>query len=143
MAAMNDAFTAVTASALIFSGVMSTAKFNDDGQKGTLMIEAENELADLMYPNLVRFTQNHQQRIFPTDTGLRFISTIGIRKIWWGRYQNIGGSGGGPDSPPPGGVPIGGGGPGGNIGIIDGGSINPIFVPPPVVQPPGDPIGEH
>jgi hypothetical protein len=100
MAAMNDGFTAVTASALIFSGVMSTAKLTDDGEMGVLMIEAENELADLMYPNLVRFTQNHQQRIFPGDTGLRFISSITVRKIWWGRIQTTGrviGGGGGED----------------------------------------------
>lgn len=87
MVFMNSAFDTVLASYRLFGGRISMPIIDDNATHGSIVIEAENELAELMRPNAIRYTDEHQRRIFPTDTGLRYIASVANRRILWGREQ--------------------------------------------------------
>jgi hypothetical protein len=114
MAFLNDDFDTVLASYRLFGGRMSVPIVNDQATTGSIVIEVENELADMMRPNAIRYTDEHQRRIFPTDTGLRYIASVANKRILWGREQII--------DRLRGGSPIGGSPPGtGSGGVYDPG----------------------
>jgi len=89
-AVMNDEFTAVTASVRLFGGNMSHMLLADSGASGNVTLFAENELARLNQKNEIRYTDEHQRALFPTDTGLRFIHNTVDTAVFWGRYQSLG-----------------------------------------------------
>jgi hypothetical protein len=41
-------------------------------------------------PNEVRYTDEHQQKIFPGDRGLSFMSNTVDTAVYWGRWQPLG-----------------------------------------------------
>lgn len=138
MAVMNENFNTVVASYRMFGGRMSTMLLEDGGNTGGIVIEAENELADLMRVNAFRYTDAHQTRVFPGDTGLRYVNAVANRKILWGRVQQLGYGGTTPGIGGPGTLP--GGGPIEPPGTPDPGPGTGIIQPPgnPIILPPGE-----
>lgn len=91
---------------LLFRGIMSDAEINDNGDTAEIKIQAENRLAVLSRPRVVRFTHEQQMQRFPGDRGLEYISKQSERPIYWGVPAPAGAAGGSP----------GGGGGGGGDG---------------------------
>ena len=55
------------------------------GQVGTVKIKAENKLADWERARVQRYTNEEQQRLFPSDKGLEFVSQTTEKQLIWGR----------------------------------------------------------
>jgi hypothetical protein len=89
-AVMNSDYTTVVASVRLFGGTMSHLSISDQGNAGSITLFAENEMVWLNNPNEVRYTDEHQQKIFPGDRGLRFVSNTVDTAVYWGRWQPLG-----------------------------------------------------
>jgi hypothetical protein len=92
-AVMTSDFASVVASVRLFGGTMSHMLIQDSGSSGSITLFAENELVRLNQPNEVRYTDEHQQAIFPGDRGLRFIANTADASVYWGRFQQLGSKG--------------------------------------------------
>lgn len=56
-----------------------------DGETATVMLQLENEMAAWDKPNVRRFTDADQKRIYPTDRGFEFITEAANSVLSWGR----------------------------------------------------------
>ncbi len=80
-----------------FSGHIDVPTIQDDGDKATISITAENELITLSRASQRRYTQDNQQIDFPLDTGFQYVPSV---QLWNGAW---GGKNGGSTSGAPGG----------------------------------------
>lgn len=71
----------------IFSGRMDVMSINDDGQNATIGMTAENKLVDFRRPREVRYTDEEQKTLYPTDRGLEFVNAIQEKQIYWGNAK--------------------------------------------------------
>lgn len=70
---------------ILFRGRLDTWDIDDsDPTKPVLVLSYEHEEIDLERPRLVQYTDADQQRLYPGDTGLRFISGLTGVQIDWG-----------------------------------------------------------
>lgn len=83
--AVLDSNGAVVADAyLMFEGFMDVMKIVDDGNKIDIMLRAENALIVLERPLDTKYTPEDQQREFPGDTGLNFMTDNQNKEVVWG-----------------------------------------------------------
>jgi hypothetical protein len=83
-AAMASDGTLVSTPVTVFSGRMDVMSINDDGQNATIGMTAENKLVDFRRPRELRYTDEEQKALFPSDKGLEFVNAIQEKQIYWG-----------------------------------------------------------
>jgi hypothetical protein len=79
----------VSSPVTIFSGRMDVMSINDDGQNATIGMTAENKLVDFRRPREVRYTDQEQKNLFPSDKGLEFVTAIQEKQIYWGNAKLV------------------------------------------------------
>ena len=79
----------VSSPVTIFSGRMDVMGINDDGQNATIGMTAENKLVDFRRPREVRYTDQEQKNLFPSDKGLEFVTAIQEKQIYWGNAKLV------------------------------------------------------
>lgn len=79
----------VSSPVTIFSGRMDVMSINDDGQNATIGMTAENKLVDFRRPREVRYTDQEQKNLFPSDKGLQFVTAIQEKQIYWGNAKLV------------------------------------------------------
>lgn len=72
----------------IFQGRMDTISDSDDGAEAVITVTAESNLADLKRMRTRFLTDQDQQRIFPGDRSLRYLSSLQDRPVYWGARQS-------------------------------------------------------
>lgn len=72
----------------IFQGRMDTISDSDDGAEAVITVTAESNLADLKRLRARFLTDQDQQRIFPGDRSLRYLSSLQERPVYWGARQS-------------------------------------------------------
>ena len=85
--AMASDGTLVSSPVTVFSGRMDVMSINDDGQNATIGMTAENKLLDFRRPREIRYTDEEQKNIDPTDRGLEFVNAIQEKEIYWGNAK--------------------------------------------------------
>lgn len=78
----------------VYVGRMDVMTITDDGETATISMSSEPRLVDFRRTREVRYTDEEQQAIDPTDKGLEFVSAIQEKTIHWGVW-NGGNAGGG------------------------------------------------
>jgi hypothetical protein len=68
----------------MFRGRMNQISINESGETSTLIVSCENRLIELNRTNDVRYTDEAQKQLYPTDTGLKFVSAMANKSIYWG-----------------------------------------------------------
>lgn len=53
------------------------------GETATIIVKAENRLADWERPRIRRYTEEDQQQLHPGDRGFRFVSSTAEKEIIW------------------------------------------------------------
>jgi len=56
-----------------------------DGETASVMLQLENEMAAWDKPNIKRFTDADQKRLYPTDKGFEFVTAAANSTLSWGR----------------------------------------------------------
>ena len=79
----------VSSPVTIFSGRRDVMSINDDGQNATIGMTAENKLVDFRRPREVRYTDQEQKNLFPSDKGLEFVTAIQEKQIYWGNAKLV------------------------------------------------------
>lgn len=72
----------------IFQGRMDTISDSDDGAEALITVTAESNLADLKRLRTRFLTDQDQQRIYPGDRSLRYLSSLQDRPVYWGSRQS-------------------------------------------------------
>lgn len=67
----------------IFSGIMDTMEFTDNGEEATIRLSVENILIVGQRAKLQRYTDEDQRKRFPEDAGLSFINQLQDKEIVW------------------------------------------------------------
>lgn len=68
----------------MFRGRMNQISINESGETSTLIVSCENRLIELNRTNDVRYTDEAQKQLYPTDTGLQFVAAMANKSIYWG-----------------------------------------------------------
>lgn len=69
---------------IIFKGTMDQMIINENGETSTIDVKCESRLIALNRPRDIRYTDEAQRQLYPTDTGLRFVASMAERSIYWG-----------------------------------------------------------
>lgn len=86
LALLDDAGAIINAPKVMFRGRLDVAEIDDtDPETPVINLGYEHELVDLERPREWRFTHEHQQQLYPGDTGLRFIAGLQDKELLWGR----------------------------------------------------------
>lgn len=67
----------------VFSGRMDVMELDDGGETASIVLSAENLLADLGRAPGMTYTDENQKSLYPDDEGLAFIAAIQDREIIW------------------------------------------------------------
>lgn len=67
----------------IFSGIMDTIEFTDNGEDANIRLSVENSLIIGQRAKLMRYTSEDQKKRFPNDTGLDLINQLQDKEIVW------------------------------------------------------------
>ena len=67
----------------IFSGLMDTVEFTDDGATGTIRLSVENILYIGQRAKVSRYTDEDQRKKYPDDTGLSRINNLQDKEVVW------------------------------------------------------------
>ena len=86
-AAMASDGTLVSTPVTVFAGRMDVMTINDDGEQAIIGMNAENKLVDFRRPREVRYTDEEQKALFPSDKGLEFVNAIQEKEIYWGNAK--------------------------------------------------------
>jgi len=86
-AAMASDGTLVSTPVTVFAGRMDVMTINDDGEQAIIGMTAENKLVDFRRPREVRYTDEEQKALFPSDKGLEFVNAIQEKEIYWGNAK--------------------------------------------------------
>ena len=74
---------AVLDAALEWQGVIDTMQVSEDGQTAVVTVAAESAGLDLLRAVPVRYTHIDQQRLFPGDLGLQYITDQAEKTLVW------------------------------------------------------------
>lgn len=55
------------------------------GKVATISVKAESRLANWNRPKIKRYTNEEQQKIYPTDKGLEFVPEMAEKELIWGK----------------------------------------------------------
>lgn len=69
----------------LFAGLMNTMADQDDGQSARIGVEIVTHFVDHKRRPELRYTDQGQRALYPTDTGLRFVASLADRNVTWGR----------------------------------------------------------
>lgn len=69
---------------LVFVGRMDHMEVTD-GDNGAVVLQLENDLARWDRPNVRRFTDADQKRIYPSDRGFEFVTASATSMLTWGK----------------------------------------------------------
>lgn len=84
LAGVNDQTLAITDEPYrIFSGLMDTIEFTDNGETANIRLRLENILYIGQRSKIARYTDEEQRKRFPGDKGLEFINRLQDREIVW------------------------------------------------------------
>lgn len=70
----------------LFSGKMDTITIQP-GETGTITLNAENELINILKAKNLRYTDEDQKKLFPGDRGLEYVAGIQDKQIEWGKVS--------------------------------------------------------
>lgn len=79
---LDDNWQPIADPVVIFRGRMDQMKIQL-GAHATVQITLQNRLADWERPRIQRFSDEEQQRRYPTDLGLSFAASMETREITW------------------------------------------------------------
>ena len=81
----------------MFRGRMDQMIINESSDSSNITIKCESRLVDLNRQKDVRYTDEAQKELSPTDKGLEFVSSMADKSIYWGTSapSSTGNSGGG------------------------------------------------
>lgn len=68
----------------LFRGMVNSCDLQDGAETATLEIGYEHELIDLERPVNTRYTDAEQRRLFPGDTGMRYLISLQNKVLRWG-----------------------------------------------------------
>jgi hypothetical protein len=68
----------------LFRGRMNQLVINESGELSTITVKCENRLIDLNRPSDLRYTDEAQKELYPTDKGLEFVASMADKSIYWG-----------------------------------------------------------
>lgn len=74
----------------LFAGRMDVMQIDEGAESSTIIVTAENHLADLKRARIRRYTHDDQQAFYPGDMGLEFIDSIQNVDIVWGPGSGTG-----------------------------------------------------
>jgi hypothetical protein len=80
---LDDSYSLVYDPTLVFQGIVDQMSLSV-GQRATVTLTAQNELARWETPNIRRYTDADQQRLYPGDTGMRWVPQAAEKEIYWG-----------------------------------------------------------
>lgn len=80
---MSDATTSstVAASYLVMEGKMSVLEWTDSGNTVDMTLEIEDKLNDLFRAREIRYTDQDQRVLFPSDNGLEYVTGLQTKNI--------------------------------------------------------------
>jgi hypothetical protein len=84
---LNDAYTLIADPIVQFVGLIDQMALTL-GQTATITLSAEHKLVRWERPNVRRYTDADQQKLYPGDLGLQFISQVVEKEILWGRKES-------------------------------------------------------
>jgi hypothetical protein len=70
---------------LSFVGRLDVPSISDSGGKCRVTISYENRMRDFRRKNVLRYTHDSQQRLYPGDLGFEYVPSLQEAKITWGR----------------------------------------------------------
>lgn len=70
---------------LAFRGRLDVPAIADSADGCTINITYENVLGDLLRPREIRFTEEAQKQLYPTDRGFEYVTSIQDKDIKWTR----------------------------------------------------------
>jgi hypothetical protein len=68
----------------LFRGRMDQLIINESSETSTITVKCESRLIDLNRPSDIRYTDEAQKLLYPTDRGLEFVASMGDKSIYWG-----------------------------------------------------------
>lgn len=68
----------------LFDGFMNVMSLTQSGNSTTITMDCENYLVNLKRVNQIRYTEEDQKALHPTDDSLRFITALQNKEILWG-----------------------------------------------------------
>lgn len=81
-----DANDAVIADpVLAFEGRLDVPSIEEGGETSSISITYESRLIDLQRPRETRYTNEEQQRLYPSDVGFEYVPALQEKVINWGR----------------------------------------------------------
>ena len=83
LGALDDSGAIIADPYLMFSGLMDVMQMNDDGTTADITLNAEG-FAFGVGPSGARYTDEDQQRAYPGDIGLEFVSGLHAAQVFWG-----------------------------------------------------------
>ena len=64
---------------------MDTISILEDPRVGSITVRSENRFIDFTKPRELRWSNAHQQELYPGDKGLEFTADLADKEIHWGR----------------------------------------------------------
>jgi hypothetical protein len=68
----------------LFRGSMDQLVINESSDSSTITIKCESRLIDLNRQQDIRYTDEAQKQLYPTDRGLEFVASMADKSIYWG-----------------------------------------------------------
>lgn len=83
---LSEAGAVIATPKVTFKGRLDDVEIDDENpQELYINFKYEHELIDLERPREWRYTDEHQQQLYPGDTGLRYIPGLQDKELTWGR----------------------------------------------------------
>lgn len=68
----------------LFRGYMDQMIIQEDSNTSTITVKCESRLIELNRQRDVRYTDEAQKQLYPTDKGLEFVASMADKSIYWG-----------------------------------------------------------
>lgn len=80
---------------MIFRGRMDQMQIEESGDTSTIKLKCESRLIDLNRQRDLRYTDEAQRSIYPSDKGFEFVASMANKSIYWGNSapSSVGNSG--------------------------------------------------
>ncbi|GHC02164.1 hypothetical protein [Cerasicoccus arenae] len=82
---LNDVGELAAPPARIFTGRMDTFSLPDSPSESSIELTLVGHLVDPQRPKAVRYTHTEQQRLFPGDLGLIYVTNVQDKEEFWGK----------------------------------------------------------
>ena len=74
---------------LLYRGRMDSQPLDDGAETAVITVVVENRMVDVRRPNEARQTNEDHQRIYPGDTGFRYVANVAETPVRWGIKMSI------------------------------------------------------